>query len=138
MPGCTVFRNYHLNCITFDVYWHSNTRHFVISTIFKYGARKTYVLENPSLPSPDHLQSLLNPQLAPLWRLPKRHSVSPGASTCHQNTPLPSLPKNVNRPNTRLIDILGTKVDIVPSQFRTFVAVADIFQNGRLQLIKTF
>ena len=35
-----------------------------------------------------------------------------------------------------LIDILGTKLDIGPSQTRTLVAVAAIFQNGHQQLVK--
>ena len=37
-----------------------------------------------------------------------------------------------------LIDILGTKVGIGPSQIRTLVAVEAIFQNGHQRLVKTF
>jgi len=36
-----------------------------------------------------------------------------------------------------LLDILGTKLDIGPSQIRTMVAVAAIFQDGRHRLVKT-
>ena len=36
-----------------------------------------------------------------------------------------------------LIEILGTKVDIGPSQIGTLVAMAAIFQNGRQRLEKT-
>ena len=35
-----------------------------------------------------------------------------------------------------LIDILGTKVDIGPSQINPLVAVIVIFQNGRQRLVK--
>ena len=34
------------------------------------------------------------------------------------------------------IDILGTKLDIGPSQTRPLVAVADIFHNGHQRLVK--